>query len=429
MSLCLIYKGCSLAGRFSFKNVIHNSFLNNSRNVFGTSGQNTWKAWHRFPTSSRKVLHKFKVLTRGSVTVVSPQPVTEISSKAQKVVGSWLMMCSGMVFGTVVLGGVTRLTKSGLSMVDWHPFKEFPPNTDKKWEEEFHKYQQYPEFKLMNCEMTLQEFKKIWYMEYFHRMSGRGIGVMFFLPAAYFWYKGYFTKAMKPRVVAFAGLLAFQGLLGWYMVKSGLEEKEGPDAVPRVSHYRLAAHLGTAFVFYSLLLWSGLSHLLPPQITQVTAQVRKFRMMAHATKGVIFLAALSGALVAGLQAGLVYNSFPKFADRWIPSDILAYSPKLKNFTENPTTVQFNHRILGETVACLVLSLWIYSRKVSLPPRARMAVNCVLFVGALQVGLGIATLIYYVPKGLAASHQAGALTLLSTTIWLTHEMKLLRRLPK
>ncbi|XP_013774672.1 cytochrome c oxidase assembly protein COX15 homolog [Limulus polyphemus] len=429
MSLCFLRKGCLLSGRFSFKNIIHNSFLSNSRNAFGISGQNTWKAWYHFPTSSPKVLHKLKVLTRGSVTVVSPQPFTEISSKAQKVVGSWLMVCSGMVFGTVVLGGVTRLTKSGLSMIDWHPFKEFPPKTDKQWEEEFHKYQQYPEYKLMNHEMTLQEFKKIWYMEYVHRMSGRSIGAIFFLPAAYFWYKGYFSKAMKPRVVAFAGLLAFQGLLGWYMVKSGLEEKEGPDAVPRVSHYRLAAHLGTAFVFYSLLLWSGLSHLLPPQTTHVTAQVRKFRMMAHATKGVIFLAALSGALVAGLEAGLVYNSFPKFADRWIPSDILAYSPKLRNVTENPTTVQFNHRILGETVACLVLGLWIYSRKVPLPPRARMAMNYVLVVGALQVSLGIATLLFYVPKVLAASHQAGALTLLSTAIWLTHEMKLLRRLPK
>lgn len=369
-----------------------------------------------------------QIISRGTTTFITAQPV-EISPKAAKWIGGWLLACSGMIFTTVVLGGVTRLTKSGLSMVDWHLFKEFPPLTQSQWENEFKKYQQYPEYKQSNKEMTLEEFKWIWYMEYGHRMWGRSVGAAFFLPAAYFWYKKWFTKGMKMRVMAFATLLTFQGLLGWYMVKSGLEEKPEPDAVVRVSHYRLAAHLGTAFVLYTLMLWSGLSHILPPQKTPITPRLRTFWKCAHGTKSLIFLTALSGAFVAGLEAGLVYNSFPKMADRWVPSDILAYSPPLRNFTENPTTVQFDHRILGETVFCAVTGMWLFSRKVMLPPRARLAVNCLFAVGLLQVSLGIATLLLYVPKPVAATHQAGALTLLSMAVWLTHELKLVRLIPK
>lgn len=376
-----------------------------------------------------KIFGKGFGLFRAGTTFVSAQPVTKIPSKASKWVGGWLLTCSGMVFTTVVIGGVTRLTKSGLSIVDWHLFKEFPPLTKLQWEEEFEKYQQFPEYKITNKDMTLDEFKWIWYMEYIHRMLGRTVGAIYFLPAVYFWYKGWFNKGMKIRAVAFGSLILFQGLLGWYMVKSGLEDKPESDSVPRVSQYRLAAHLGTAFILYTLMLWSGFNHILPPQQVPVSAKLRTFWKCAHATKSIIFLTALSGAFVAGLEAGLVYNSFPKMADKWIPSDLLAFSPRLKNFTENPTTVQFDHRILGETVFCAVTGMWIFSRKLMLPPRARLAVNCLFAVGLLQVTLGIATLLLYVPKPLAATHQAGALTLLSMAIWLTHELKFLRHIPK
>lgn len=368
--------------------------------------------------------------SRGSVTTAN-ESTQMIISKHDKLVGGWLLTCSGMAVGAVLLGGITRLTKSGLSMVDWHPLNEGRPRNDVEWQAEFDKYKQFPEFRLRNSEMTLEQFKSIYWMEYLHRMWGRTIGAVFFLPAGAFWALGYLRPAMKKRVVALGGLLAAQGLMGWYMVKSGLEEKH-PDAydkTPRVSNLRLAAHLGVAFVFYSLLFRSSLDHLLPAQPLAFDRRIVSFLRFGHAAKGLVLLTALSGALVAGIEAGLVYNSFPKMADRWIPTDLLAFEPKWKNFFENPTTVQFDHRLLGESVFCAVLILYLRSRQLPLPRRARLAMNAVLAATCLQVGLGITTLLTYVPTELAASHQAGALTVLTTLLWLTHELKLIRRLPK
>lgn len=283
--------------------------------------------------------------------------------------------------------------------------------------------------------MTLSEFKFIYHMEYGHRMWGRAIGAFFALPAAFFWARGYLNRSMKIRTVIFGTLIGLQGLMGWYMVKSGLEDRfHGENDVPRVSQYRLASHLTFAFVLYTLFLWSALDILLPAQklTTVVTKASRRFRMLAHSTKGMIFLTALSGAFVAGLDAGLVYNSFPKMADRWIPDDILAFSPTLKNFTENPTTVQFDHRILGTATLTLITGMYLMSRKRVLPPRAYKAAAAVAFMGWMQVGLGIMTLLMYVPVPLAATHQSGSLILLSLAVWLTHELKhvkALKNIPK
>ncbi|KAG8551786.1 hypothetical protein GDO81_004266 [Engystomops pustulosus] len=341
--------------------------------------------------------------------------------------GRWLLACSGMVAGAVILGGVTRLTESGLSMVDWHLVKEMkPPSTKEEWEAEFHKYQQFPEFKILNHDMTLNEFKFIWYMEYSHRMWGRAVGLAYILPAVYFWRKGWFTRGMKGRVLGLCGFVCFQGLLGWYMVKSGLEEKPESYDVPRVSQYRLASHLGSALVLYCASLWTGLSLLLPRQKFIETSHLLKLRKFAHWTTGLVFLTALSGAFVAGLDAGLVYNSFPKMGERWIPDDLLAFSPTLKNVFENPTTVQFDHRILGISSVVAITGLYFYARKIPLPRRARLAVNSLIAVAYLQVTLGISTLLLYVPTSLAATHQSGSLALLSMALWLMSE---LRRLPK
>lgn len=349
------------------------------------------------------------------------------NSAAERVMGRWLLACSGMVAGAVILGGVTRLTESGLSMVDWHLVKEMkPPGTQDEWEAEFHKYQQFPEFKILNHDMTLSEFKFIWYMEYSHRMWGRAVGLAYILPAVYFWRKGWFTRGMKGRVLGLCGFVCFQGLLGWYMVKSGLEEKPDSYDVPRVSQYRLAAHLGSALVLYCASLWTGLSLLLPKHKLIETSQLLKLRKFTHGTAGLVFLTALSGAFVAGLDAGLVYNSFPKMGERWIPDDLLAFSPTLKNIFENPTTVQFDHRILGISSVAAITALYFYSRRIPLPRRARLAVNSLIAVAYLQVTMGISTLLLYVPTSLAATHQSGSLALLSMAIWLMNE---LRRLPK
>lgn len=345
---------------------------------------------------------------------------------AEKIVGGWLLGCCGMVVGAVVLGGVTRLTESGLSMTDWHLLKGMrPPSSQHEWEAEFERYKTFPEFEYVHKDITLDDFKWIWRMEYSHRMWGRAIGIVYLLPAAYFWRKGWITKAMKPRIIIYGSLLVFQGLLGWFMVKSGLEEPATTD-IPRVSQYRLAAHLGSAFVLYSLLLWGGLSQMLKPNMIQTSRHLSLLRKSAHGVTALVFVTALSGAFVAGLDAGLVYNSFPKMADRWIPEDILNFDPKYKNIFENPTTVQFDHRVLGISTACGVTALWILARRVPLPARATLAANCMLAMVGVQVTLGICTLLYYVPTKLAATHQSGSLVLLSFALWFMHEI---RKMPK
>ncbi|KAI8422075.1 hypothetical protein MSG28_009965 [Choristoneura fumiferana] len=351
--------------------------------------------------------------------------------KPSKAVGYWLLGCSGMVFTAVVLGGVTRLTESGLSMVTWRLLGEKLPTTEEEWEREFSKYQQFPEYN-KNQHITLSEFKWIWWMEFAHRSWGRAIGAAVFVPAAFFWAGGYLDRAMKGRVAVYCALVAAQGLMGWYMVKSGLEDRfQGPSDVPRVSQYRLAAHLGLAFVLYSGLL-AGALRVLRPFPGGTLAKIKELRgvtAFAHAVKAMAFFTAMSGAFVAGLDAGLVYNSFPKMGERWVPEDILAFSPTLRNFTENPTTVQFDHRVLGTTTLALATGLWFVARGRPLSPAARRVTNAVAAMAWMQVGLGILTLLHYVPTPLAASHQSGSLVLLTLAIWLTHEVKLLKYIPK
>lgn len=208
-----------------------------------------------------------------------------------------------------------------------------------------------------NQNMTLEEFKRIWWMEYLHRMWGRLIGAVFVIPATYFWSKGMLKRGMKARVATLGLLIGLQGLMGWYMVKSGLEDRfTEPSDVPRVSQYRLAAHLGLALLIYTGFLYNALDHLIPAQKLAINVSdnkitnnamktIKRFKGLIYSTKGLIFFTALSGAFVAGMDAGLIYNTFPKMADKWIPDDIIAISPILRNFTENPSTVQFNHRIL------------------------------------------------------------------------------------
>lgn len=210
------------------------------------------------------------------------------------------------------------------------------------------------------------------------------------------------------------------------MVKSGLQEKRNQYEIPRVSQYRLCAHLGSALVLFSGLFWEGLSHVLKPErFSAIHPHLRVIRNFAHGTVAAIFLTALSGAFVAGLDAGLVYNSWPKMADRWVPSDMLRMTPVWRNIFENHSMTQFQHRMLGYLTAGMVLGLYGFSRG-KLPRRAQMAANLLVLMVGVQVGLGIATLLTYVPTPVAASHQSGSLVMLSLGLWLMHE---LRRLPR
>ncbi|XP_076229173.1 heme A synthase COX15 isoform X2 [Nomia melanderi] len=395
------------------------------------------------PTIRDKALLLMKrndnLLKQGNVLAV--RFASKSTQNSDKTVGKWMLTCSGMVFVAVVLGGVTRLTESGLSMVTWKLLGEKMPTTETQWHDEFERYKQFPEYKITNHDMTLGEFKRIWWMEYLHRMWGRLIGAVFIVPATYFWAKKMLTPGMKIRVTVLGSLIGLQGLMGWYMVKSGLEEDRfvEPSDVPRVSQYRLAAHLGMAFIIYTGFLYNALSYLVPAKnldfialnthITDIKQKLKRFRMVVHSTKGLVFLTALSGAFVAGMDAGLIYNTFPKMANKWIPDDILAISPKWKNFTENPTTLQFDHRILGITTLSLITYIGIVSRRYKLPGNAKKAVALALCAGYLQVLLGITTLLTHVPLALAAFHQSGSLLVLSTMIWLCHELKYLKYVVK
>lgn len=392
------------------------------------------RAGKGFQESSRSPQLRQWLVKRGQSTITAeagassaPAAATVPSAATNRIVGRWLLGCSGLVVGAVVLGGVTRLTESGLSMVDWHLVREMkPPQSQAEWEAEFSKYQQFPEFKIMNHDMTLSEFKFIFYMEWGHRMWGRLVGLAYILPTMYFWKKGYFTRSMKGKVLGLCGFVFFQGLLGWYMVKSGLEEKPESHDIPRVSQYRLSAHLGSALLLYCASLWTGLTLLLPAHKVAETKHLMQLRRFAKGTGGLVFLTALSGAFVAGLDAGLVYNSFPKMGERWIPDDLLAFSPALKNFFENPTTVQFDHRILAISSLTAITGLYLFSRKMVLPRRAKIAISLLAAMAYGQVALGISTLLMYVPTPLAATHQSGSVALLSLAIWVLAE---LRKMPK
>nr|QFP40044.1 cytochrome c oxidase assembly protein COX15 [Halisarca dujardinii] len=347
-------------------------------------------------------------------------------ARQRKIMGVWLLGCCGMVAGAVLIGGVTRLTESGLSMTDWHLIKGMkPPRSQEEWEEEFAKYQQYPEYQYVHRDLTLEEFKRIFFMEYLHRMWGRLIGVAFFVPAGVFAVKGWITPGLRSRVVFLGGLLMFQGLLGWYMVKSGLEDKPQSMDIPRVSPYRLAAHLGTALLFHSAMFYTALGLCQTPKQQGKTLKLLRVKGLAHGMTALVFFTALSGAFVAGLDAGLVYNSFPKFADRWVPDDMWAMSPKWKNLFENPTAVQFNHRVLGMCTGTFILGTWALARGAGLAGRSRFLMNGLAAMSVLQATLGVCTLLYFVPTPLAASHQSGSLVLLTLALWLMHELKAVR----
>ncbi|KAM9958272.1 hypothetical protein ACTFIW_001134 [Dictyostelium discoideum] len=372
-------------------------------------------------------------------------------SKGNKKVGNWLLFSCGLVGAMIVIGGITRLTESGLSIVDWKPVVgAIPPITQEEWEAEFEKYKQFPEYKRLNMGMTLSEFKEIFFWEYSHRLLGRVIGVAFFFPFVWYLKKGYINRSLAKKLSVVFLMGGAQGALGWYMVKSGLDEKliqdRGSD-IPRVSQYRLAAHLGSAFVIYMALLWFGLGLVRPSALSPAMMQklksamstlaqqkssftIEKMKKYSHQVSGLIFLTAMSGAFVAGLDAGLVYNTFPKMGHQWIPDDIInpKIKPAYKNMFEHDVTVQFQHRVLATITygSILALSAFAYRGRLALSPKARLATNCLLAVGTAQVALGITTLLTFVPVSLGAAHQTGSLTLLSVAIWLLHELK---KLPK
>lgn len=327
----------------------------------------------------------------------------------------WLIAGALLVAGMVVIGGITRLTNSGLSMVEWKLIMgAIPPRTEAEWQETFAKYQQFPEYQKLNTHYTLEDFKAIFWWEYLHRLLGRLIGVVFLIPFIFFWIKGYFNKKWLLKLLVLFALGGFQGFLGWFMVKSGLVDQ------PDVSHYRLAAHLLAAFGLFCYIIWLIMDLYSP---AQVNIRVVRYAFMLRVILVLALLQVMYGAFVAGLNAGLFYPTFPTMNGAWIPPAIAdAWQQNgWVSLISDITTVQFIHRWLGITLFSLVVGVY-YIFGPSLLRVAQQRLLWLVGVVSVQALLGIFTLIYQVPIALAVAHQFVALVFIGSIIVNLHGVR-------
>jgi heme a synthase len=348
-------------------------------------------------------------------------PITQDHARtmpAHRAVAAWLFVCCALVFAMVVVGGVTRLTHSGLSITEWQPIVgTLPPLTDAQWQEAFARYQLTPEYQQVNKGMSLAEFQGIFWWEYFHRLLGRIIGAAFLLPLLWFIFRRRIPRGYAAGLFGIFVLGGLQGAMGWYMVKSGLVDD------PRVSQFRLTAHLGLALVIFAAMWWAGLSLLYPRSVAPATAAQVAARRWAGGVAALVFLMALTGGFVAGIRAGFAYNTFPLMNGHVVPPELFMIDPWWKNFFYNMATVQFDHRLLGWVLAVVVPLLWWRLRRTErLSARARVGGHLLLAMLAVQVALGIATLVLVVPLPLAAAHQAGAVLLFAAALNVAHALR-------
>jgi heme a synthase len=322
-----------------------------------------------------------------------------MTDRGRRIVAAWLLLCAALVFAIVVVGGITRLTRSGLSIVEWQPLiGVLPPLSPADWEALFAKYRETPEFRQVNFNMTLAEFKGIFWWEYIHRLLARGIGLVFLLPLLVFQWRKMLERSLALKLWAIFALGAAQGAMGWYMVKSGLVDD------PKVNPVRLSAHLGIALAIFWAELWIALQLLAP--------RIRPFDKLPLALPFVVFLMALSGGMVAGLRAGSAYQSFPLMHGHLVPPEILMLEPWWQNFLYNMATVQFVHRAFFWALCLLVPLAWWLMRHTA-------AAHFLLAAFVAQAVLGISTLLMGVPVGLGAAHQGGAVVLLAAAVWNAH----------
>lgn len=335
-------------------------------------------------------------------------------SHRKQVVG-WLVVCGILVFCMIIVGGATRLTHSGLSIVEWEPIVgTIPPLNDTDWNQVFDEYKGSPEYQLINFGMSLDEFKVIFWWEYFHRLLGRLIGFVFFLPFLFFLLTRRLNAGLTGRLLGIFALGGLQGGMGWYMVASGLVDE------PNVSQYRLTAHLGIAFLIFGAITWTAMSVLYPSK-TNLSVPVRSMYKTSVAVSATLFLMVLSGGFVAGLQAGLIYNTFPLMGNSFIPPNLFALTPFWTNFFDNMTTVQFDHRIIAYILAIMIPIFWFKLRRRDVSNRTKTLSNLLLGLLALQIVLGITTLIYHVPTVLGVAHQAIGSLLFITSLAVTQSI--------
>lgn len=332
--------------------------------------------------------------------------------KDNKRVIIWLLTGSFLIFVMVVVGGITRLTESGLSMTNFKFISDaLPPMNQAEWEAAFDQYKQYPEYQLLNSHFDLEDFKAIYFWEWLHRLIGRVIGIVFIIPFLYFIFKKQLSvPTIKKSIILFV-LGGFQGFLGWYMVKSGLVDN------PDVSHYRLAAHLITAFLTFAYTLWVALDLIFPHRKTID----KGIRNLIRAGMLVLIVQIIYGAFVAGLNAGLIHNHWPLMNEgAYMHQTVLIEQiPTWKNFIEGKSGVQFVHRNMAYLVVIMVFTIWYKTRKVRMSPLQGKGINMMVFIVLVQFVLGVFTLIYAVPLWLGVLHQVFAFFLLSAMTFVLH----------
>jgi cytochrome c oxidase assembly protein subunit 15 len=334
--------------------------------------------------------------------------------KNNKSVIIWLLSGCFIVFVMVVVGGITRLTNSGLSMTDWHLVTDtFPPLSDATWQQAFEEYKKFPEYQKINIhnDFQLADYKFIYFWEWFHRLIGRVLGFVFIIPFVYFLLKKKLDAATLKKCYLLLGMGAFQGFLGWFMVKSGLVND------PDVSHFRLSLHLTFAFITFAYTLWVALDLLYPEK----RAVILPLKKLARVTLVFLLLQIIYGGFVAGLNAGLVHNHWPLMSDGQFfhESIVLEKEGWLARFTEAKSGVQFVHRTMAYVVVGLILFLYYKSRKFTLSKSQQNGLNALVFIVFLQFGLGVFTLLYSVPLWLGLTHQVVAFFLLSAMTFTLH----------
>ena len=348
-------------------------------------------------------------------------PRPEPGRGADIAIGLWLLVCAALVFAMVVIGGVTRLTHSGLSMVEWRPLIGIlPPLSDMEWQRVFGLYQLSPEYLQINKGMSLDDFKGIFWWEWFHRLVAQSIAFVYLLPFLYFWRTGRIRKGLMPNLVGLFLLGGMQGVVGWLMVASGLSDR------PSVSHYRLAAHLSTALLIFSFLLWQALSLLKPERRSAAVAGGwHAWTLRLHLSFALMLMVTtlVWGAMVAGLHAGLIYNTFPLMNGSFIAGEAWYYDPKWINIFENPPAVQFCHRWLAITTGFVILLYGWRVASIETLATATRRLGFILSAWVLvQISLGITTLVLSVPLTTAVIHQAGAVVLLTLILIALHDLR-------
>ncbi len=339
------------------------------------------------------------------------------AARARRAVGLWLLVIAAMIGVMVVLGGATRVSGSGLSIMEWAPLAGvLPPLSGAEWRRLFALYQQIPQYHLLHEGMDLAGFKAIFWLEWTHRLWGRLMGVAFFLPLVVFWWRGWLARRLAARLVGIFLLGGLQGAVGWFMVASGFF----PDSTA-VAPARLVIHLGLALALYAAVLWTGFAELIPDPPRGSVALVRAG---ARLTLALVAITILAGGFVAGLHAGLDYNTFPLMDGHLVPAGYARLAPIWRNFDENIAAVQFDHRLLASLslLAALVTLLAASRQWRRLSPLARRGLAALGGVILLQFLLGVTTLLLVVPAPLAVFHQAGAVLALTASLFTVYALR-------